>query len=157
MEWVFPSYNLSLQDLSATANFQHDILLQNGTSLHSQILPSAAHLPCVAVPKDVDPTHVFPGHSHGNDNITDVSDSKQDPEEMRMRLKNQYRTFLEENQVLEIFGKQAKEKLATLNIVKASTARRRNDPKFYCQMKECGAGFTRKYNLQSEFDHAVDL
>ena len=153
----FPSYNLSLQDLGATANFQQQFLLQNGTGLHSQILSSAAHLPRVAVPEDVDPTHVFPGHSHGNNNIKDVSDSKRDPEVMRMRLINQYRTFLEENQVLKIFGKQAKEKVATLNIVKASTARRKNEPKFFCQMKECGAGFTRKHNLQSEFDHAVDL
>jgi hypothetical protein len=152
----FPPYNLSLQDL-ATANFQRQFSLQNGTGLHSQILPNAAHLPRVAVPENVDPTHVFPGHSHGNNNVKDVSDSKRDPEVMRMRLINQYRTFFEENQVLKIFGKQAKDKVATLNIMKASAARRKNEPKFFCQMNECGAGFTRKHNLQSEFDHAVDL
>jgi hypothetical protein len=153
----FPPYNLSLQDL-ATANVQQQFSLQNGTGLHSQILPSAAH---VAVPENVDPTHVFPGYSHGNNSIEDVSDSKRDPEVMRMRLINQYRTFFEENHVLKIFGRQTKDKVATLNIVKASAARRQNErkyfPKYFCQIKECGAGFTRKHNLQSEFDHAVDL
>ncbi len=147
----FSSYTLPLQELGATANFQHQFPLQNGTGLHSQILPSAAHFPRVAVPENVDPTHVFPGHSHGNNNIKDVPDSKRDPEVMRLRLINQYRTFFEENQVLKIFGKQAKDKVATLNIMKASAARRKTDPKFFCQMNECGAGFTRKHNLQSEF------
>jgi len=80
----FPSYDLSLQDLGATANSQQDFLLQDGTSLYSQ----TAHLPHVAVAEDVDPTHVFPGHNHGNDNIKDVSDSKRDPEVMCMRSIN---------------------------------------------------------------------
>jgi hypothetical protein len=79
------------------------------------------------------------------------SDFKRNPEAMRKQFMSHYRKFFDENKVLKIFSKRAKNKVATLNGLRASSARRKNPARFRCEIDGCNADFTRKHNLESTF------
>lgn len=71
----------------------------------------------------------------------------QKPQAMRKSLMRHYRTFFDEHKVLRMFGKAAKERVSTLNGLRASASRRKNPAKFFCDW--CQSGFTRKHNLDN--------
>lgn len=78
-------------------------------------------------------------------------DHKEDAKTMRIRVMNHYRQYMEEHKVLKMFGKRAKNKVASLSTLNASDGRRRQLAKYDCLIKGCESHFTRKANLESEF------
>ncbi|KAF9533731.1 hypothetical protein CPB83DRAFT_831586 [Crepidotus variabilis] len=71
------------------------------------------------------------------------------PELMRKEWMSHYGKFMDQSKLLKIFSKRAKSKVATLNGLKASTARRTNPARFKCEIEGCNADFTRKHNLEN--------
>jgi len=99
-------------------------------------------------------TRGYPMHSYESplSTVTEDMDYKKNPELMRSNWMADYGRFVDSSKVFKIFSKHAKEKVATINTIKASAARRTNPAKFKCQIRGCNADFTRKHNLESEFD-----
>ena len=95
----------------------------------------------------------YPMHSYESTSNSEDPDYKKNPEAMRNSWMANYSQFVDGSKVYKIFSKHAKEKVATINTIKASVARRRNPAKFKCSIQGCGADFTRKHNLESEFDN----
>lgn len=65
----------------------------------------------------------------------------------RKSLMQNYQSFCDENKIIKIFSKAARDRVSTLNGLRASKIRRKNPPKFFCDL--CPADFTRKHNLDS--------
>jgi len=97
-------------------------------------------------------TRGYPMHSYESPLNTEDPDYKKNPEAMRNNWMADYRRFVDDHKVLKIFSKHAKSKVATVNTINASVARRTNPAKFKCTIRGCSADFTRKHNLESEFD-----
>ena len=99
-------------------------------------------------PEDQPPPRAIPmSMPYSFDPFTSGKSSKA----MRNRLINDWSRIVDNNGILKLFSKRAKEKVATINTLRASAARRKTDPKFWCDITGCRAGFTRKHNLDSEY------
>ena len=96
----------------------------------------------------------YPMHSFESPSFIGTSGKEQDfkknPQAMRNFWIADYSHFLDKTKVLKVFSKNAKEKVATINTLKASAARRKGPAKFKCPIEACGADFTRKHNLESQ-------
>lgn len=91
----------------------------------------------------------YPMHSSDSPVSAKAPDFKKNPEAMRTSWMADYGRFIDGTKVLKVFSKQAKDKVATLNTLKASAARRKGPAKFKCSIAGCGADFTRKHNLEN--------
>ncbi len=85
------------------------------------------------------PAGVIPGLHSRSEN--EQPQEKKNSEAMRNTWMAAYSRFVDDNKVLKIFSKHAK----------ASTIAA-NPAKFKCCIQGCNADFTRKHNLESEFD-----
>lgn len=87
----------------------------------------------------------FDSHSSGKNR-----DFKKNSKAMREFWMKDLGRFVDNNKILKVFSKHAKEKVATANTLRASALRRKGPARFRCTIMGCSADFTRKHNLESE-------
>ena len=91
------------------------------------------------------------GVNHGHDPINgNAEDPWQDLLAVRKRALALASCQMEEALLLKMFSRPPKVVVATSNTVRASTARRKHQAKFFCHLGGCESSFTRKSNLNSE-------
>jgi len=110
---------------------------------------SDTQLPLTEAFTTTTPTRVLPSHSVDSSSAKHAPENKQNPVTLRDIWMEDYGKFLDDNKLLKMFSKCAKDKVATINTIRASAARRKVPAKFKCPIIGCRADFTRKHNLES--------
>jgi len=92
------------------------------------------------------------GHGLESPLNTEDTDYKKNTEAMRNTWMADYSRFIDGHKVSKIFSKHAKAKIPAWQTNPTIAASRMHPARFKCSIQGCNADFTRKHNLESEFD-----
>jgi len=169
---LYPPYpHIYVEDADCSQHLSGDMFLAGGSGMYDSSAGWPAMEDFPYIPAGIMPDQVAPNPSYTNatepfigtllhapvllepvlhdgheDQGAKGSGSKNSHAKRKSLMQN-YQSFCDENKIIKIFSKAARDRVSTLNGLRASKIRRKNPPKFFCDL--CPADFTRKHNLDS--------